>query len=78
MPRPPTPLHLVPLPQGFSPSRVSPSLKSTALGLGCLGLNPESSMCLLCDSLNLLSLSVPQFLRLESGGNGGTRLSELL
>lgn len=49
-----------------------------ALGIGCLGLNPESSIYLLCNSFNLLNLSVPQFLHLESGGDGRTRFSGLL
>lgn len=62
----PIPPHLVPLPEGFSPLCVSLSLIYIVLELGCLGLNPESSIYLLCDSGNLVNLSVLQFLHLES------------
>lgn len=67
----PIPPHLVPLPEGFSPSRVSLFLIHIVLERGCLNLNPESSIYLLCDSGNLVNLSVLQFLHLESGGDAG-------
>lgn len=49
-----------------------------SLELGCLGFNPESSIYLLCDSGNLVNLSVLQFLHLESGGDDRTFFFGLL
>lgn len=55
--------HVVPCPEGSSPLSVLLGILGSELG--CLGLNPESTMHLLCDLGNLLNLSVPEFLHLK-------------